>query len=216
MNQNEIKNPNELLLMKNKKNSKTQCLSIQLPKILSPCVDEICRMTRRNRDDLFTHFVIYGLAGFYQEPEVIYNFTKKIPNFSERLRKGLNQCYGKDYFRDKRPVKYEDTMVYNSTDENRAGQPQSDKELNNNMQNIEFTLMISDILLENFNIFSEITNRTNDYLAKMFIIDQLAFIYQNPELIYDYIKDSENLMEPLRTGLNLVFGRNHFKKKVNG
>ena len=47
-------------------------------------------------------------------------------------------------------------------------------------------------------------------------MDQFAFLYQNPEFIYEYIKDYENFMEKLRTGLNLIFWRNYFKKEVKG
>jgi len=141
MGQNEIENSNDFPPRESRLNSEILSLSIQLPKILVPCIDEICRMTQRNRDDLFSQFVICGLVGFYQEPEMIINFTKRIPNFSERFRKGLNQYYGKEHFKDKKAHRPENLTEYNSADENKSGQAQSNKELNNEGQIFEFKVL---------------------------------------------------------------------------
>ena len=214
--QNEIENSNELPSRESKMNSEILRISIQLPKILVPCVNDMCIITRRKRDDLFTFFVKCGLVEFYDEPERIFTFAKRTLDFLERLRIGLNQYYGKEYFKNKHPPKPENAMVYNSTNESKTALPQSNKELNTDEQILEFKLILPDILMESFIIFCEVTNRTKEYLSKLFIMDQLAFLYQNPELMYGYIKDYENIMERLRTGLNLIFGRNYFKKEVKG
>ena len=53
-------------------------------------------------------------------------------------------------------------------------------------------------------------------MSKTIGLHQLTFIYQNPELIHAYIKDYENLKQNLRIGLNLIFGRNYFRKEAEG
>ena len=62
MEQDNIGNPNELLLEENKMNSEILKISIELPQILVPCVDDISRITQRKKDDLFTYFIIFGLV----------------------------------------------------------------------------------------------------------------------------------------------------------
>ena len=213
MEQNDIGNSNELLLGENKLNSEILNISIELPKILVPCVDDICRITQRKRDDLFTYFVIFGLVGIYEEPERIFNITKRTPDFLERLRIALNQYYGMEYFKNKNPNKVENERLYNSPNENMTWQPRSNKELDKEVQNFEFKLMIPDVLMKSFNTLCKITNRTREYLSKLFIMDQFAFLYQNPELIYEYIKEFESFMESLKIGLNQIFGKNYLKNE---
>lgn len=214
MEQKNIGNSNELLLGENKINSEILKISIELPKILVPCVDDICRITQRKRDDLFTYFIISGLVGIYEEPERIFNITKRTPDFLERLRIALNQYYGMEYFKNENPNEIENERLYNSLNDNMTGKPRSNEYLGKEVQNFEFKLMIPDVLMKSFNTFCKITNRTRDYLSKLFIMDQFAFLYQDPELIYEYIKDFECVMENLRIGLNQIFGKNYLKKEV--
>ena len=214
MEQKNIGNSNELLLGENKINSEILKISIELPKILVPCVDDICRITQRKRDDLFTYFVIFGLVGIYEEPERIFNITKRTPEFLERLRIALNQYYGMEYFKNENPNEIENERLYNSLNDNMTGKPRSNEDLGKEVQNFEFKLIIPDVLMKSFNTFCKITNRTRDYLSKLFIMDQFAFLYQDPELIYEYIKDFECVIENLRIGLNQIFGKNYLKKEV--
>ena len=131
----------------------------------------------------------------------------------ERLRIALNQNYGTEYFKNENPNEIENERLYNPSNENMIWQPQSNKKLSKEVQNFEFKLMIPDILMNCFNILCKITNRTREYLSKLFIMDQFVFLYQNPELIYEYIKDFESLMESLRIGLNQIFGKNYLKSE---
>lgn len=207
-------NINQVIHKDNNMNSEILRVSIQLPKMVIPCVDDICIITRRNRDCLFSYFIICGLAEFYDETEKIFNFARRIPDFLERLRIGLNQCYGRDFYKAKKTPHPEKLIVLNSIKLDETVQSQFNKVLGSEMQNLEFKLMLPDILMESFTILCEITNRTKETLSKMLIIDQLASIYQNPELIHGYIKDYENLKEKLRIGLNLIFGSNYIKKEM--
>ena len=211
--QDDIRNSNKVLLEENKTNSEILKISIELPKIIVPCVDDICRITRRKRDDLFTFFVIFGLVGIYEEPERIFNISKKTADFLERLRIGLNYYYGMNYFKNENPNVVENERLFNSSNEKMIWQLQVNKEIVKKVQNFEFRLMIPDVLMKSFNILCKITNRTREYLSKLFIMDQFAFLYQNPELIYEYIKDFESLKESLRIGLNQIFGKYFLKKK---
>lgn len=211
--QKDIGNSNELLLGENKINSEILKISIELPKSLVPCVDDVCRITQRKRDDLFTYFVIFGLVGIYEEPERIFNITKKTVDFLERLRNALNQYYGMEYFKNRNPDEIENKRLYNSSNENVTWDPQSNKDLVKEVQIFEFILLIPDVLMKSFNTLCKITNRTREYLSKLFIMDQFAFLYQNPELIYEYIKDFESFVESLRIGINQIFGKNYLRKE---
>jgi len=193
----EIKKRNEIHIDENMiKNSKLLKIPLKLPKLIIPSLDFIVFITKRTQNDLLTEFVVHELESYTCDYDTLILSIVEKSGFIERLKVGLNQYFGEIFSPD--------------LDEDNGYEIESLECETINLE-LEFPEKLFNFIEEYCNI-SKISKET--FLTSL-IMNRLSYICSSPEVILDYVNNSDKFFAGLKEGVKDYYGDTIYQKEKN-
>ncbi len=203
---NENVNSNALTIIENKKrnqlqfdgntvkNSKILKICLKLPETLTKSIEFIVFFTNRTQNELLTEFVVYQLESYlYDHNLVILSIVEK-NGFLELIGHGRDEYFGYEL----QAIQESDTV------------PKTEL-IKWKSMNLE--LKLNKNIIEFIEKYCRLSNMSKAEFIALLIIDRLDCIRACPEMILDYMGNSDEFFKDLKEGIDNYYGKTIIQKE---